>query len=71
MLMRVTRTAQNTTGFELPGLQELDDQRCLRKSLRTIKDPTRPHNRLFTLLNAEITQQQSGEQLFSSGHKTP
>ena len=37
-LGRVARAAQLITGCELPSLQDLDNQRCLRRSLRVIKD---------------------------------
>ncbi|KAM3876288.1 FRAS1-related extracellular matrix protein 1b [Diretmus argenteus] len=48
-LRRVRRAAQHVTGCELPKLQELYTQRCLRKSQRIIKDTTHRHNSLFSL----------------------
>ena len=46
----MVRTAEHITGCQLPSLEELYNERCVRKSLRVIKDPTHPHNRLFVLL---------------------
>ena len=49
-LRRVRRAAQHVVGGELPKLQNLYNQRCLRKSRKIIKDTTHPHNSLFSLL---------------------
>ena len=47
-MRRVVRTAEKITGCELPSMEDLYTQRCLKKSLRIIEDPTHPHRRLFT-----------------------
>ena len=48
-LRRVVRSAERITECTLPSLEELYDQRCLRKSMRIMKDPTHPHNSFFRL----------------------
>ncbi|KAK0151204.1 hypothetical protein N1851_007684 [Merluccius polli] len=57
-LGRVRRIAQHITGCELPNLQELNTQRCLRKSLRE------------EIQDSQNTRLQTEEQLFSLGHKS-
>lgn len=52
------KTAQHITEFELPSLQELYTQRCLRKSLRVIKDPKTPtHQPVLPAALREVIQE--------------
>lgn len=50
VLERGVYIVQHITRCELTSLQELYTQRCLKKSLRIIKDPTHPCKSLFSLL---------------------
>jgi hypothetical protein len=49
-LQRVVRTAQYITGAKLSAIQNLYTRQCQRKALKTIKDPSHPSHRLFSLL---------------------
>ena len=47
VLQRVVRTAKYITGEKLSAIQDLW---CQRKALKTVKDPSHPSHRLFSLL---------------------
>ncbi|KAK1803320.1 hypothetical protein P4O66_004104 [Electrophorus voltai] len=51
-LQRVVRSAERITHTELPDLQTIYYKRCQTKARRTVKDPTHPNNRLFSLLRS-------------------
>ncbi|KAK1792052.1 hypothetical protein P4O66_001830 [Electrophorus voltai] len=52
-LQRVVRSAERITHTELPDLQTIYYKRCQTKARRTVKDPTHPNNRLFSLLRCD------------------
>ncbi|KAK1806255.1 hypothetical protein P4O66_000131 [Electrophorus voltai] len=49
-LQRVVRSAERITHMELPDLQTIYYKQCQTKARKTVKDPTHPNNRLFSLL---------------------
>ncbi|KAK1806985.1 hypothetical protein P4O66_004823, partial [Electrophorus voltai] len=49
-LQRVVCSAERITHTELPDLQTIYYKQCQTKARRTVKDPTHPNNRLFSLL---------------------
>lgn len=51
-LQRVVKSAQRIIGCPLPSMEELYDTRCLRKALKTQKDPTHPAHALFVRLRS-------------------
>ncbi|KAK1784308.1 hypothetical protein P4O66_003688, partial [Electrophorus voltai] len=55
-LQRVVRSAERITHTELADLQTIYYKRCQTKARRIVKDPTRPSNRLFTLLSTGAPQ---------------
>ncbi|KAK1784837.1 hypothetical protein P4O66_018184 [Electrophorus voltai] len=48
----VVHSAVRITHTELPDLQTIYYKRCQTKARRTVKDPTRPNNSLFSLLRS-------------------
>ena len=68
-LERVIHTAQPSaiTKCELPSLQELYDQRCFKKSVRVIKEPTHPHVSLSAVWHYEhsVKTKQSWDFLYA------
>ncbi|KAK1794570.1 hypothetical protein P4O66_001295 [Electrophorus voltai] len=51
-LQRVVCSAERITHTELPDLQTIYHKRCQTKARKTVKDPTHPNNRLFSLLRS-------------------
>ncbi len=49
-LQRIVQTAQDIVGCELPSLQDIYTQRCVRKARKIIRDSCHPSHELFLLL---------------------
>ncbi len=49
-LQRIVQTAQHIIGGELPSLQDIYTQRCVRKSRKIIRDYCHPSHELFSQL---------------------
>ncbi|KAK1797486.1 hypothetical protein P4O66_008338 [Electrophorus voltai] len=49
---RVVHLAERIPHIELPDLQTIYYKQCQTKARRTVKDPTHPNNRLFSLLRS-------------------
>ena len=51
-LQRGFSSAQKITGCPLPSLEELYNDRCLKKATKISKDPSHPGNQHFVLLRS-------------------
>ncbi len=49
-LQRIVQTAQDIVGGELPSLEDIYTQRCVRKARKIIRDSCHPSHELFLLL---------------------
>ncbi len=49
-LQRIVQMAQHIVGGELPSLQDIYTQRCMRKARKIIRDSCHPSHELFSLL---------------------
>ncbi|KAK1785239.1 hypothetical protein P4O66_018635, partial [Electrophorus voltai] len=60
------RSAERITHTELPDLQTIYYKRCQTKARRTVKDPTHPNNRLFSLLRLTVEARAWGAMLVTN-----
>ncbi|XP_071262657.1 uncharacterized protein [Salvelinus alpinus] len=77
-LQRVVRMAQYITGAKLPANQDFYTRRCQRKALKTVKDPSHPSHRLFSLIphgkryrSAKSRIKRPLNSFYPPNHKTP